>query len=127
MNRSYRSFRTPGLPKADIDTYIERVKPYIKTLIVEQLKELQSAKVQMHMWVQWKKPVELIIELDPEDLEGAQDLEYLGGSGDNFIRVDKPFNSKMTEQTQILASKRCFDTQLNIENLEYLHIESKPQ
>ena len=89
MNRSYRSFRTPGLPKADIDTYIERVKPYIKTLIVEQLKELQSAKVQMHMWVQWKKPVELTIELDPEDLEGAQDLD--GGSGDNFIRVDKPF------------------------------------
>ena len=97
MNRSHRSFRIPGLPKADIDTYIERVKPYIKTLIVEQRKELQSAKVQMHMWVQWKKPVELTIELDPEDLEGAQDIEYLGGSGDNFIRVDKLFNSKMTE------------------------------
>ena len=96
MNRAYRSFRSPGLPKADVDTYIERVKPHIKTLIEEQLRELKSVKVQLHMWVQWKKPVEgLTFELSEEEMRGAQDLS--SAKADQFIRIDKVFNSKMTE------------------------------
>ena len=28
----------------------------------------------MTLWVIWKKPIELLIDLDPEDLEDAQDI-----------------------------------------------------
>ena len=96
MNMAYRSFRSSGLPKADVNTYIEKVKPHIKTLIEEQLRELKSTKVQLHMWVRWKKPVEgLAFELSEEEMRGAQDLP--GAKADQFIRVEKVFNSKMTE------------------------------
>ena len=33
-----------------------------------------SAKKIMTLWVIWKKPIELLIDLDPEDLEDAQDI-----------------------------------------------------
>ena len=35
------------------------------------------------------------IELDPEDAKNAQELD--GITGDNYIRVEMPFNSLMTE------------------------------
>ena len=68
LKGAYRSFVIPGIPKADIDSYIDQAKPYIKTLIEDQLKEMQSAKVIMILWVRWKKPVKLAIMLDPEDV-----------------------------------------------------------
>ena len=33
-----------------------------------------SAKIIMTLWVIWKKPIKLLIELDSEDLEGAQEI-----------------------------------------------------
>ena len=54
-----------------------------------------SAKIIMILWVIWKKPIESLIELDPEDAENAQDID--SNTGDNYIRVDLPFNSLMTE------------------------------
>ena len=44
-----------GLPKRDTDTYIYQVRPYVKTLIEEQLKELDLTKVRITFWVRWKK------------------------------------------------------------------------
>ena len=44
----------------------------MKTLIEDQLKEIQSTKVIMTLWVRWKKPVKLAVTLDPEDLQVAQ-------------------------------------------------------
>ena len=32
------------------------------------------AKIIMTLWVIWKKPIKPLIELDPEDLEDAQDI-----------------------------------------------------
>ena len=55
MNGAYKSFRVGGQNKADVDSYIELVKPKISKLIKVQLKILQSAKVQMHLWIMWKK------------------------------------------------------------------------
>ena len=49
----------------------------------------------MILWVKWKKPIMPLIELDPEDVESAQDLD--GNTGDNCTRVEMPFNSLMTE------------------------------
>ena len=37
-----------------------------------------------------------LIELDPEEAKNAQDLDD-GITGDNYIRVEMPFNSLMTK------------------------------
>ena len=55
LNKAYISFRIPGIAKADIDTYIEKITPHIKRLIEEQIKNLGSAKIQLHVWIKWKK------------------------------------------------------------------------
>ena len=58
----------------------------IRILIKEQLKEMQSEKVIMTLWVKWKKPVRLAMTLAFEDFNGAQDIS--NNTGDNYIRVD---------------------------------------
>ena len=85
----------PGTPKTDIDGYFDQTKPYIKALIEDQLKEMQSTKVIMTLWVRWKKPVNLDITLGSEDVEVTQDIG--GNTSDNRIRVEMVFNSLMTE------------------------------
>ena len=95
LKGAYRNFLILGTPKVDIDSYIDKAKPHITTLIEDQLKEMQSSKVIMTLWVRWKKPVKLAIKSDPEHVEGAQDLG--GNTGDNYVRVEMLFNSLMTE------------------------------
>ena len=85
----------PGAPKTDIDSYFDQTKPHIKTLIKNQLKEMESAKIIMALWVRWKKRIMPLIELGPEDAENAQDV--VGNNSDNYIRVNMPFNSLVTE------------------------------
>ena len=77
LKDAYRSFRSPGLPKTDVDTYIEKITPYMKTLINQQIREMASAKAQLCMWIKWKR----------EDIHGEV----------HEIIVEKAFNSKMME------------------------------
>ena len=86
MNGSYKSFRIAGQNKTDVDSYVKRVKPHICKLIAEHLKVLDAAKIQMHMWVKWKKKEERAIRLDDNDKGGSYE-----------VKVEKVFNSKMTE------------------------------
>ena len=51
LKGAYRSFVIPGTPKTDIDSYFDQTRPYIKTLINNQLKEIGSAKIIMTLWV----------------------------------------------------------------------------
>ena len=76
LKGAYRSFVIPGTPKTDIDSYFDQTKPHIKTLIKNQLKEMGSAKIIMTLWVRWKKPIVPLIDLDPEEFEDAQDIEF---------------------------------------------------
>ena len=86
----------PGTPKTDINSYFDQTKPHIKTLIKNQFKEMGSSKIIMTLWVIWKKPIEQpLIELYTEDAKNAQELD--DGTGDNYIKVEMPFNSLMTE------------------------------
>ena len=62
LKGAYRSFVMPGLPKTDIDSYFDQAKPYIKTLIEKQLKEMGSVKIIMTLLVIWKKPIKLLIK-----------------------------------------------------------------
>ena len=64
----------PGAPKTDIDSYFDQTKPHIKTLIKNQLKEMEFAKAIMALWVRWKKLIKPFIELDPEDAKNAHKL-----------------------------------------------------
>ena len=95
LKGAYRSFVIRVTPKAYIDSYTDQVKPHIETLIEDQLKEMQSAKIITILCVRLKKPVRLAIKLDPEDVEVVQDIG--GNTGDNYIRVEIPFTSLMTE------------------------------
>ena len=47
LKEPYQSFGVPGLPKADVDSYVEKVKPYVKSLTEKQLGEMNSAKIIM--------------------------------------------------------------------------------
>ena len=47
LKGAYRSFVIAGKTKTDIDSYIEEVQPPIKTLIEEQLKEMESSNIIM--------------------------------------------------------------------------------
>ena len=50
-----------------------------------------SVKIIINLWVVWKKPVKLLIKLNPEDLDD-------GTTGDIYYeRIEMPFNSLMTE------------------------------
>ena len=80
LRRAYRSFLMPGKPKTDIDSYSDQAEPLIGMSIEKQLKEMVSAKIIMTLYIRWKK----LKELDD-------------GTGDNYIRIEMPFNSLMTE------------------------------
>lgn len=64
-------------------------------LIKDLLKEMQSAKAILTLWVRWKKSVKLAITLVSKDVEDAQDIK--SSTGDNYIRVNMPFNSLIKE------------------------------
>ena len=93
LKGAYRSFRTPGLPRADLYTYIERITPHIKALIKQQVvMELGSAKVLLHMCKKeqkWDNPFE-----DIEDIEDTTPQQW---STVHEIIVEKVFNNKITE------------------------------
>ena len=87
----------PGAPKPDIDSYLDQAKLHIKKLIENQLKEIGSVKIIITLWVVWKKPIKLLIKLNPEDAKTAQNLDD-GTTGDIYYKkIEMPFNSLMTE------------------------------
>ena len=51
LKGAYRSFVMPVRPKTDNDSYFDQAKPYIKTLMENQLKEMGPAKIIMILWV----------------------------------------------------------------------------
>ena len=58
----FKSFVIAAAPKTGIYSCFDQTKPYIKTLIKNQLKEMGSTKIIMTVWVSWKKPIEPRIE-----------------------------------------------------------------
>ena len=91
LKGAYKSFRSPGLPKTDVDTYIEKITPHTKTLIEQQIREMRSAKVQLCMWIKWKKEEEL--SFDEEEFKE----EGIDPAGLFRTIVEKAFNNKMME------------------------------
>ena len=88
----------PVKPKTNIDSYFDQTKPHIRTLIEKQLKEMGSAKIIMTLWVIWKKPIKLLVDLDPEDLEDAQGTRVNSG---NKGRPAPPVNTSPQEKEEV--------------------------
>ena len=49
----------------------------------------------MSLLVWWKKPIKPLTELNPEDVENAEDMDC--NIGDSYIKVELPFNSVMAK------------------------------
>ena len=112
---AYKRFVIPGAIKTDTDSYFDSTKPYIKTLIKNQLKEIGCAKIIMTLWVRWEKPIKPLIELDPEDLENAQDT---GGNADDKGRLAPPASIRPQridefEKEEMKKSKSVVKNKLN--------------
>jgi len=90
MNGAYKSFRVAGQNKAYANSYMTLVKPEVQRLIEVQVNALVSAKVQMHLWVIWKKEEEALITLEDDKKKRVT----------HEVKVEKVFNSKMTEVFQ---------------------------
>ena len=100
MNGAYKSFRVDGRGKTDIDSYIALVKPEIQKLVGEQVKALDAAKVQIHLWVIRKKKEQFMIQLDDQDMDDWSEEEkqaWLELDKNYETKIDKVFNSRMTE------------------------------
>ena len=91
LKGAYRSFVIPGLPKTDTDSYFDQTKPHIKTLIENQLKKIGPVKINMTLWVIWKKPIKLLIKL-PEDAKSTQDLYDATVDDIYYEKIEMPFN-----------------------------------
>ncbi|XP_057289479.1 uncharacterized protein LOC130612195 [Hydractinia symbiolongicarpus] len=57
-HRTFRSFRISGIGGADVDGYIGMVRPNVKTLVEGQVESMGSAKIQLSLWIHWRKPIE---------------------------------------------------------------------
>ena len=66
----------------------------MRLLIEQQIREMGLAKVQLCMWINWRKEEESSFRFNAEELKelGLDDYPEF-----YIIIVDKPFNSKMTE------------------------------
>ena len=94
LNGAYRSFRSPGLPKTDVDTYIEKITPYMKSLIEQaDQKILDRQRYSYACGSNGRRQKKMVIELTPEEFEEAEDIP---GEVRKII-VEKAFNSKMME------------------------------
>ena len=82
-NRAYRSYRINGRSRMGIDTFFDWIRENLIDLMNRELTDLGSAKVQTTAWIRFRMEVE------------DENRNVIG-----VDRVDKPFNSKMTEINQ---------------------------
>ena len=83
-----RSFVIPGTPKTKIDAQLEQAKPHTKASVEDYLKEMQSAKVIMTLWVRQKRYVKVAITLDPKvKLKIQKVILVITTSNQSFLKV----------------------------------------
>ena len=50
----------------------------------------------MTLWVIWKKPIKLLVKLDPEDVKNDEELDDGNVDYIYYKKIEMPFNSLMT-------------------------------
>ena len=81
LNRAYRSYRINGRCRMDVDTFFNRIRQNLIDLMNRELTDLVSAKLQTIAWIRF-----------------IHSLEDDFGNVIGVDRVEKPFNSRMTER-----------------------------
>ena len=76
---AYRSYRINGRSRMDVDTFFSHTRGELISLINRELTNLNSASVQMTIWIRFIQEFEDLVEID---------------------RVEMPFNSRMMEVHQ---------------------------
>ena len=104
FNRAYRSYRINGRSRMDVDTFFDWIRQNLINLMNRELTDLGSARVQTTAWIRF-----------------IQSLENDFGSVIGLDRVEKPFNSRMTEIHQgsnlnEIASEMLAYKKIQIEN-----------
>ena len=80
FNRAYRSYRINGRSRMGVDTFLNRIKQNLIDLMNREVTDLGSAKVQMTAWIRFRVEVE------------DENRNIIG-----VDRVEKPFNSRITD------------------------------
>ena len=79
FGRAYRSYRIEGRSRMDVDTFFSLIRRELIDLINQELTDLNSARVQMTMWIRFIQEFDDVVEID---------------------RVELAFNSRMTDVHQ---------------------------
>ena len=95
---AYRSYRTDGKPKLDVDTFFNRIRKELIELIKRELKTRTSARIQMTAWIRFVR----------NDEEGQE-------------RIELAFNSLMTSvyrgsETDQIVNGMIANMKFQIEN-----------
>ncbi|XP_057316769.1 uncharacterized protein LOC130657785 [Hydractinia symbiolongicarpus] len=85
-----------SISMADVDSYLALVRHHVEKLIIEQVEDMGSAKVQLSTWIIWKKKIMLALQPDAED--GIADVQH--ANIDQYARVEKVFNSRLLQVFQ---------------------------
>ena len=54
---------------------------------------MRSAKIIMTIWVIWKKPIKLLVKLDPEDVKNDQELDDSNVNDICYEKTEMPVTS----------------------------------
>ena len=76
MNSAYKKFRIGGQKKTGVHSYIALVKPRVVGFVRENVVVLNAAKVQLHLWIVWKKREERLTALDHDDMGRAEEEKW---------------------------------------------------
>ena len=60
FGRAYKSYRTMGRPKIDLDTFFASIREQLIQLIPRELRELRSPRVQTTTWLRFRQDFQLI-------------------------------------------------------------------
>ena len=80
IEQAFNSYRINGRSRMDVDTFFDRIRQNLIDLMNREVKDLGSARVQTTAWIKFR------VEVEDEN-----------GNIIGVNRVDKAFNSRMTE------------------------------
>ena len=105
FNRAFRSYRVEGILKTDPDAFHELIKKGLIDLIVRELKDLKSGRIQTTTWIRFRKDEELV-----ELAFNSRMTDFFTGSDLNQL-VEGMINhmKEQIENPALLNSRFVFD------------------
>ena len=105
FSREYRSYRADGRPRMDPDTFFSSIREGLIKLIIRELKDLRSARVQTMTWIRFRQDenlVELAFNRRMTEVYTGSDLESINDGMINHMKT-------RIENPALLNSRFVFD------------------